>query len=202
MIGLDLLPQRVSVRQKCNRHMRRWAGVWCLILIAVLIPLVLDWLGVEKLSELRAKEIELKTSLVRVDSELAVVKEKVSGVAAEIERAKAFRAKRCWRGLLHQIASSMPTDLWLTSVATDPPAPAGQAGRRTATRTDGNPASIEIDAARRLVIAGWATTNQLPWEFMAGLNKTGLFKDVEMHELGTDKTNDRELVRFQISVTW
>lgn len=188
MTSVNLIPESVLVAQTQRRH----AKSWTLLVLAVAglsaVPLMLDWSRQAHAAELGDESDRLRQELGSTRLQLAATSAEVTRVFLEVERANALRAKRAWSAMFALIASCMPADCWLASVATDPDAPAGGASPRTvvpnpgfnagAPKEGGKREIVTIEAPRRLRMIGYAENDTQPLAFVTNLKESRVFRSV------------------------
>jgi Tfp pilus assembly protein PilN len=159
-----------------------------------------------------------------LNAELSVINERVAmsterhnklsvqigTLRTQIDRANALRSKRPWAALLEGISKSLPDDIWLSILATNPPRPAG--GRKIIalpeSKIDPNDTQkpettiITMEAPRALSLEGYSLTQQSLYEFMSRLKSTGLFIDVGLEKAAEEPVLTGKAVRFKIHCQW
>jgi hypothetical protein len=202
MTSVNLIPESVLVAQTQRRHAKSWT---LLVLAAAglsAVPVVLDWSRRVHAAELHDESDRLQQELGSTRSQLAATSAEATRVFLEVERANALRAKRAWSAMFALIASCMPADCWLASVATDPEAPAGGASPRSVVAVVPNPGVhpppspplarggaegvkdggkreiVTIEAPRRLRMIGYAENDTQPLAFVTNLKESRVFQSV------------------------
>jgi Tfp pilus assembly protein PilN len=188
MTSVNLIPECVLVARTQRRHAKSWT---MLILAAAglsAVPLVLDWSRRTRAAELRDESGRLQQELGSTRLQLAATSAEATRVFLEVERANALRSKRAWSAMFALIASCLPADCWLASVATDPEAPAGGAPPRPVVANPGTSAGapkgggkreiVTIEAPRRLRMIGYAEDDTQPLAFVTNLKESRVFQNV------------------------
>ncbi len=182
MTSVNLIPESVLVAQTQRRHAKSWT---LLVLAAAglsAVPLMLDWSRRAHAAELRDESDRLRQELGSTRLQLRTTSAEATRVFLEVERANALRSKRAWSGMFALIASCMPADCWLASVATDPDAPAGGASPGPVVAqpksTDGKREIVTIEAPRKLKIIGYAENDTQPLAFVTHLKESRVFRSV------------------------
>ena len=212
MISVNLIPESIQLRQARRRRIQRWA-VWSgVATILVAVPLGLEWRHRGEVDELDWQNIRLHQELTRIQAELKAVTAAADDVFLQIERANVLRSKRAWSAMLALIASAMPDQCWLASIATDPSAPsaasvhrravAGGAGARVDSRTREPQQTITIDAPRKLRLAGYAADPGDPLAFVTKLKDTRVFSRVALERSLLEPTGDGSHFRFELVCQW
>lgn len=153
MVAVNLVPSELVVRAAVKRRGRQWAAAVITVAGLAAVPFVLENRQRTQLGRLGAKVTEVEDRLTAVRQKVATAAQAVLESDAELARAGALKTKRSWAGLLERLSACMPAEVWLTSVATDPPQPrAGgrsipPADRRAATAPSPG-ATTSPDAAR------------------------------------------------------
>ncbi|MDO8631965.1 MAG: hypothetical protein Q7R41_15880, partial [Phycisphaerales bacterium] len=153
--------------------------------------LVLDWNRRTHAAELRNEHDRLQQELGATRAQLRTTSAEATRVFLEVERSNALRSKRAWSAMFALIASCMPADCWLASVATDPEAPAGGASPRPAVavvpdpglnagapKEGGKREIVTIEAPRRLRMIGYAENDTQPLAFVTNLKESRVFQSV------------------------
>lgn len=188
MTSVNLIPEGVLVARTQRRHAKCWT---MLILAAAGLsatPLMLDWSRRTHAAELREESDRLQQELGSTRSQLRTTSAEATRVFLEVERANALRSKRAWSAMFALIASCLPADCWLGSIATDPEAPAGGASPRPVVASPGTNAGapkeggkreiVTIEAPRRLRMIGYAENDTQPLAFVTNLKESRVFQSV------------------------
>lgn len=228
MIGINLIaPEELHARLN-RRHMRRWAVISMATGILGTGPVL--WATIEnaRLASLKDQQQSMASQMAQVRRDLLTMKQHAGAIASEMEQASAFRRKRNWSGVMSLIAQCLPPDAWLESVATDPQAPplaagGGAGGRRIGTalapttmpslqlQKTNDPAAgsrqtgpriIEIDAPRRLLIRGQASTFEASQLFASRLSDTRAFSTVTIVRSIKNPSVGSEVYSFDVECEW
>jgi len=207
MIGVNLIPTPILAARAAKRHLKGWCLVIAAALAANAVPLVADVLSAARAAELRHERDGLSQEVTKARQEADATTAEAGELLARLERAKALRSKRAWSAMFALIGACLPDEAWLTSIATDPPAPsgAGQARRSLGKRPqDGGkaPDTITIDAPRKLKIVGYVRDHALLYTFMSSLKGTGIFTAVELIRSGEQRVGDDIAVGFELTCEW
>ncbi len=212
MISINLIPESIQLRQARRRQIQRWA-VWSgAATLLVSVPLGLEWRHRGEADELDRQNIRLHQELSTIQAELKVVTAAADDLFLQIERADVLRSKRAWSAMLALIASAMPDQCWLASIATDPSAPsaasvhrqavAGGAGARVDSRSRKPQQPITIDAPRKLRLTGYAANAGDPLVFVANLKDTRVFSRVALERSFREPTRYGSHFRFELVCQW
>jgi hypothetical protein len=191
MTSVNLIPESVLVAQTQRRHAKSWTLLVLAAAGLTAVPLMLDWSRRTHAAELRDESDRLRQELGSTRLQLRTTSAEATTVFLEVERANALRSKRAWSGMFALIASCMPADCWLASVATDPDAPAGGAPPRPVVAVIPNPGInagapkeggkreiVAIEAPRRLRMIGYAENDTQPLAFVTNLKESHVFRSV------------------------
>lgn len=207
-IEINLLPPEFQQAQARARHVRNW-------LVGLIAPvlLLLVLLGVDGVRGVQADE--LRRTSEDLQSELSARRAEVRGLTAaaavaalQLQRSDALRSKRAWSTLIDLVGQCMPAECWLESLATDPELPASSpaappvTGSAPSGGTPQQPATVTIDAPRKLRIAGYATSAGQPLAFVTNLKQTGTFKSVNLERSVLESELGQARFRFEIICEW
>jgi len=207
MVGINLIPEPVQLAQLRRWRLKRWATAILVSLMALALPLGLDWMQQAEAARLRTEDESLRAQLTAIRSQLRSTSAGADEALLQLGRADALRSKRCWSGMLAMIGRRMPAGCWLTSISTDPAAPEGAAApqRRAASRPatpKAPPEAVVIDAPRKLSLSGYATTASDPHTFVARLKEMGIFTNVELQRVATEPVLNDSYFRFELYCEW
>ena len=215
MIGVNLIPSEVLVRHAVRRRIRRW-GVACALLAgAAMVPVVIEARQQAQVERLKLELMDVEDKVGDLRGQLSTTAQTVLDLDAELARARALRTKRSWSGLLALLSTCQPQEVWLTSVATDPPQPkasrverstfqdkTGGAGPRTAESGPETRAVVVLEAPTRLRLEGFALNHERLYDLMSALKESGSFSVVELVSAGMEPVLQGRAVRFVLSCEW
>jgi len=214
MAEVNLIPEAVLVAQAQRRHAKGWLILVLVIAALNVLPLVLDWSRRAHAAELRDESGRIQRELVSSRSQLRTTSAEATRIFLEVERARALRSKRAWSSMFALIASCMPSDCWLASVATDPETPAGGAApQRPAAQAKvagGERETVTIEAPRKLRIVGYALTDTQPLALVTNLKESLVFENVLLERSlrapdvspGESAKSNAALYQFEIVCEW
>ncbi len=214
MVRVNLLPESIQVSQTRRRHAARWGAAITISAVAAAIPLVAHWSQHHRIDELRVTSEELQANLNAARTELKSVSSQASDLVLRSERAKALREKRSWSAMVALIASCLPKECWLTSLATDPATPATAAPARKlpaaappvpaipASAQAEKPVPVTIDAPRKLRVVGNAGDPTQPLAFVAKLKESRVFREVTLERAHREGDEAASLFRFEVLCEW
>lgn len=206
MISINLIPRNVRLAQALHRRLWRWASLAVVGLLLLGASAGFDFARRGTADELRATNADLQVQVTRAQSNLRTITAELMSARNQLEHATALRTKRAWSGMIALIAGSMPENCWLTSIATDPDKPVliRRKSRKAASKKAGEkePEMVVIDAPRRLKIMGYAKRASEPNEFVDRLNRTGVFRLVELEQSQREPILDGSYYRFQLFCEW
>ena len=210
MTLINLIPAEVHHAAIQRSHLRRWALVVALAGVVAGIPYSLSLARNAQVSKLREEVefVDLQNSKVR--TQLRVATGQAQQLNSALERSRALRAKRAWSGMFALIASSLPADCWLHSVATEPDSPGASVIRTAVVPTPaGAPVAAEtvtIEAPRKLVLLGYSTSDSQPLVFVSNLRDSNAFTNVALQKAmrAPSETNASAAVlhQFEIACGW
>lgn len=206
MVAINLVPQSVLRLRALRRHAQGWA-------VAIAIGLVLvgglsfaEWSRQGQVASLQVQYDSLQVELATQRTKLRVVSSKATQGRVRLKRAEALRAKRAWSAMFSLIEQCMPAGCWLTSVATDPaisPSSGGSNVRvQQASVKGGEIESVEIEAPRRLKIAGFASDAAEPHVFVARLKNSAVFHRVTLERSRMETAPDGSYFSFELLCEW
>ena len=205
MVRINLIPRAVRHAQQQRRHLKGWAAIASLSLTVALICLTLDWFEHARAVELHRQHDDLQVRLSVTGAELKEVAAEGDALFSQITRAKALQSKRAWSSMFTLIASCMPADGWLVSVATDPATPASSQARSRKDEKATEPPTqraITIDAPRKLRIVGYAADAAQPHEIVTRLKESGIFARVSLEQAQREPMLDGSYYRFNMVCEW
>ena len=146
MISVNLIPSEVLIRHAVKRRIWRWAVACVLLAGAALVPVVIEARQQAQVERLKLKFMDMEGQVSGLRGQLSATAQTVLDLDAELARAHALRTKRSWSGLLALLSACLPQEVWLTSVATDPPQPkaSGAPSPRSRVKT-GDPGARDPD---------------------------------------------------------
>jgi Tfp pilus assembly protein PilN len=213
MVAINLIPESTQIAQARRRHAARWAVVVFVAGLACALPWTAHWAQHARIEELKSINDQLQTDLHGARTELKRVSSEAADLLLRIERARALREKRSWSAMMALIASTLPRDCWLTSVATDPPsAAAGATPARKAAPTPAapapggpappKPAAVTVEAPRKLRLVGNASNSTEPLVFVAALKEARVFQEVVLEQATAEGDQKTPLFRFEVRCEW
>jgi len=216
MILINLIPEETQRAQARRRRLARWAVSIAVAALACAIPLIAHWTQHSRVDELRRLSDHLQADLLAARAELKNISAQAQELVLRSERAKALREKRSWSSVLALIASCLPSECWLTSLATDPPVPGAAplsarkpappgASRAAPVRPVGQaekPALTTIDAPRKLRIVGNASESTQPLAFVARLKESHAFREVLLERTNRQGDDPAAAFKFEVLCEW
>ncbi len=205
MVAVNLIPDSVRRAYQRRRHMKRWAVAASASASLLVACLVIDWLERAEAADLYAQNSQLQGQLESVRADLQAVTQEAENVLSRITRAEALKSKRAWSSIFALVSSCMPSDAWLTSLATDPSRPSLRRDHSIAPKPkegDEEPQAIMIDAPRKLRIFGYAVEAGHPHEFVTNLKRTDAFTRVTLARTQREPVFDGSYFRFELVCEW
>ena len=211
MVTLNLLPEDVQTVLARRRRTQQWAAAVTLAATLLAVPLGLDWSRGARAAYLRAESQRLQADVESTRAALRATSSTANELFVQVERAKALRSKRAWSGMLALIASCMPAECWLASLATDPEVPAAGPARRAPNPTPGTPGAaaekkekevVTIEAPRKLRIVGFAPDDAQPLAFVTSLKESRVFRRVALEGSVREPNRDPAVFRFELVCEW
>ncbi|MCK4659278.1 MAG: PilN domain-containing protein [Phycisphaerae bacterium] len=215
MIGVNLIPAELLIARAVRRRIRVWLVVSVVLVGVVLVPIVVEGHRQGQVQRLRLKIAGMETRLHGVRGKVANVAQTVLDTDLELARSEALRTKRCWSGLLGLVADCMPQEVWLTSIATDPPQPGSsshelpRAARRRSARETGKqqdiskPAEVVIlQAPTKIRLEGFALDHGAMMDLITRLKASRAFTAVEQVTSGREPVLQGDAVRFVVTCQW
>jgi Tfp pilus assembly protein PilN len=213
MIGVNLIPADVVLRHATQRRLRVWAVVSLLLGATTAVPIVLERRQQAQIQRLDARVTEADVALRAVRAQTASTAQAVLDLDAELARAAALRTKRSWAGLLTLLSAQLPPQVWLTTLATDPPQPgAGRGPGAPAERPPaGTPAGgnrpaasavTVLEAATAVRLDGYAVNHEGLYDLMSRLKESGAFTEVNLVSAGMEPILQGRAVHFVLTCGW
>jgi Tfp pilus assembly protein PilN len=207
MIGVNLIPVTMQLRQTLRQRLWGWALCNAAVGVAVVLPSALEWFNRAQADELRSRSLEVQEALSTAQAELRAVRDEADGLHLQLQRADALRSKRAWSGLLGLIAKNLPEGSWLTRLATDPASPHGASRGRPARAGPSGPQPdrpevVTIEAPRKLRLVGFASTAGEPLTLVTNLKQTEVFSRVALEQSQLDRAHERAVFRFEVVCEW
>ncbi len=214
MAGINLIPEAVLVSQAQRRHAKGWLILVLMFAALNVLPLALDWSRRAHAVKLRDESARIQREVVSSRSQLRATSAEATRVFLEVERARALRSKRAWSSMFALIASCMPSECWLVSVATDPETPGGGvAPQRPAAppkAAGDEKETVTIEAPRKLRILGYALSDTQPLAMVTNLKESNVFESVLLERAlrapdvapGESAKPDGALYQFEIVCEW
>lgn len=211
MTLINLIPEEVVQAAARRSRLLRWSIVAALAGVLSAIPYALTLSRNASIATLRAEidRIDQETSAVR--TQLRQASARAHDLLSELERSKALRAKRAWSGVFALIASCLPADCWLQSVATDPETPAASSARPApvvlpAGAVAAAKESVTIEAPQKLRLVGYSSSDSQPLVFVANLTDSKAFARVALQKAlrspAGNNPDEMPLFQFEIVCEW
>ncbi len=207
---MNLIPESVLYARERKRRALRWTVAVAASSVLAAAPLMMDWTRSARAAGLREESDRLFQELEVARTKLRAATSESTSTYLEIERANALRSKRSWSGIFALIASCMPDDCWLASVATDPETPLASARPMEApapSTPDAVKKTVAIEAPRKLRLVGFANSDTQPLAFVTRLKESGVFQGVLLErslrapDASSDQA-DQTVYQFEIVCEW
>ncbi len=206
MVMVNLIPENVQLAQARRFRLKRWGMSIALAVGIASVPTGVDWYRQAKASELHSHLDQLRAQLVTIRADGMKLATGADQAGMQLERADALRSKRAWSAVFETVDRCMPDTCWLTSVATNPAAPAA-GGRRSGatsrnTDTTEESATVVIEAPRELKITGKCPTDAEPNQFVTNLKETTVFDNVKLGKNHSKAVLDGIYFEFELTCEW
>ena len=132
MVSVNLIPASVLIRYAVRRRVQNWIIAGVILGAAVTVPVVVEGRQQARVQRLRGEITVLEGKLGELRGQVARTAQGVLDTDAQLARGRALRTKRGWASLLALVGGCVPEEAWLTSIATDPPAPTGSVKQASA----------------------------------------------------------------------
>ncbi len=203
-VYVNLVPAALRMHAARRRRLTRWtlAVASSAALAAVAVGFSLHKQA--QAAALRNEQRGLSAQLSETRAKLTAAADEGRRLKAEVQRADALRAKRCWSGMTGLVAACMPQEVWLTSMATDPHMPSAGAPvpLRLAAANSNSSEPVTMSAPTLMQLHGYALDHERLYEFMAALKQTGVFRSVELLKAGAEPLRQATAIRFQLTCGW
>lgn len=211
MTLINLIPEEIVQAAARRNRLLRWTVIVALAGVLSAIPYSITLSRNASLATMREEidRIDQETSAAR--AQLRQASTRARDLLAELERSKALRSKRAWSSIFALIATSLPADCWLHSVATDPETPGANPSRPNPAASAAGavaPAqqTVTIEAPQKLRLVGYSTSDSQPLEFVANLTESKAFARVALQKAlrapaGSEK-GATSLFQFEIVCEW
>jgi len=210
VIAVNLIPTAELVAWSRRRHLYRWAVALVVAVASGILPFVMGMTRSARISHARGQSVSLNMNLAEKRKQIARVSADIYKVQQEIDSADALRSKRCWSQLIAIISRSMPEDVWLTSLATNPTKPT-ESRRHIRTVMQSLPSAnanvkqqdkTTIDSPTALVLKGYSLSYESVQTYVGRLKATGVFDDVLLQGLEKDRPLGEDAFRFELVCDW
>jgi Tfp pilus assembly protein PilN len=208
VIAINLIPERVVLAKRRRRRLRAWSCILLLSAAVCAVPVSVEAARNRRVRSLRADRTQLLKDIEKSRAELNRIRLDVQDLKAEAARADALRTKRPWATLLAMLSDTLPKEMWLVSVATDPATPPRGDVDRTAETPptppdeDAEAEVVMLEAPRKLTLDGYAVDYLSLLRFMSDLNTCKAFQTVSLTRAVDEPTFDATAVRFKILCEW
>ena len=210
MIGVNLIDAGVLAARCRKRHLAGWGLALLATGVLAAFPVGIELSRHQKVQALNDRKITLATSIETTRGELNQIAIEILSLESQTARADALRAKRSWSRMLTMFSQTMPEEVWLVSIATNPVAPTrGNKDMRPPPIKNQNngekPQTLRVvtmDAPRALTFEGYAVAHRDLYEFMSTLKQTDLFSDVDLTKAVEEPVYNAHAVRFKIECKW
>jgi Tfp pilus assembly protein PilN len=203
MVSVNLLPV-ATVRKQTARQRAR---LWLLLVLAVAggsaIPIATRLTGRVQAAMLQGRCENIYRERSATQDSLKRVVAQTQRLEHHLARSETLRTKRSWCSLLGHVGGSMPGEVWLTTIETDPPTPRGTGrvasvfGRKAAEEN-----SVRLQAPTHIVLQGYAVDHKDLYAFMSQLKQGGAFDDVDLVRSGREPVLDGHAVQFELRCGW
>lgn len=209
MIRINLIAESELLARQRARRFRRWTVVVIVAAVTAAFPVGVELSHQQKLLALQAERRDVAEKITSTTTALNAAILEVAQLKSHIARADALRSKRSWSRLLALISRAVPDDMWLISLATDPPAPRSGHRSRSAKKSAASksaestePKVVIIEAPRALVLEGYTLQHHALYEFMSRLKGTKVFNDVELTTATEEPVFASKAIRFKLLCRW
>ena len=214
MIGINLIDERVLLARRRRRRLQLWGSVLALTSLLCAFPIGVEFSRERQVRTLIRERAEIGSRIERTRSEIATVGAENRTLKSQIARSDALQTKRSWARLFAMLSGTMPDDMWLLSIATDPAVPdrsdvdLTKIGGRTKPVANQTPEDeletqvVTLIAPRSLVFEGHSLEHRSLYEFMSQLKHTGSFSDVSLIKASEEPVLGGRAVRFDIRCRW
>lgn len=208
MTGVNLMPAARVLMRRRRRRIRRWAMVIAAGGVLGAIPMALELSRHQQVQSLKGERDRTAAKIEQVRGNLNTLGIDARQLESEIARAEALRTKRSWARLIGVIAGALPEEVWLTSIATDPPtARRGTLDKRTkadrpASDQRVEPTAVVLEAPQSITIDGYAIEQKHIWEFVSRLSAAGALGSVRLQKSMVEPLMESTAVHFEIVCDW
>jgi hypothetical protein len=183
---INLIPAEVHRAAVRRSRLLCWAAIVALSGVLAAIPYSLSIVRENRFSKLREEVDSIDVQATNARNQLRLATGLAQQLYTDLERSRALRSKRAWSGMFALIASCLPPDCWLHSVATDPESPGASAGRPTVVLASSGPRAaaepVIIEAPRKLLLVGYSTSDSQPLVFVSNLRESNVFTQVALQK--------------------
>lgn len=206
MIGINLIPEEVQLKQARRMRFVRWGTVLAIGLSVLGVVLGVDVKRHARATELQWEEERTQAQLVQARKHLRELTNELLRIENQVEHARALRSKRAWSGMVALVARCLPDKCWLTTLSTDPAQPAQSVPtverRQEAQEPGAAPEIVVIDAPRRLKLTGFAKEPSAPNTLVQNLQREGVFASVDLTNSHVEPVLDGTYYRFDVVCEW
>lgn len=209
MIAINLIDDSLLAARRRVRRMRQWTIVIATGLVIAAFPVGVEISRQQELVALREEQINSDNRIRSTKAKFEETKLEVAQLNVHIDRADALRSKRSWSRLLDLISRNLPDEMWMVSVATDPPVPPSgvrdrtlPASSRSRGSNQGIPQVVSFEAPRALILEGYSLQHGSLYEFMADLKSTNVFNEVELTRATEESVFASTAIKFKLTCRW
>lgn len=208
MIGINLIPESVLLARRRRRRLRVWAITLFSTAAVGAFPIGLEFSRYRQVQSLESQRRRIETDIESTRADLNQVGVEIGTLRSQMARADTLRTKRPWSRLLGMFSRTLPEEVWLLSIATDPAAPArgdrDLTPKPSASKNDQQqgPKMVTLEAPRTLALEGFALEYRNLYEFMARIKLAEAFADVTLTRATEEPVFDAHAVRFKILCRW
>ena len=123
MIGVNLIDAGVLAARRRKRHLVGWGLALLTTGVVAAFPVGIELSRHQKVQALNDRKMMLAGSIDTTRGELNRIAIEILSLESQTARADALRTKRSWSHMLAMFSQTMPEELWLVSIATNPVAP-------------------------------------------------------------------------------
>ena len=207
MIGINLIPESVVLARRRRRRLRVWTLILLTTVAVTALPVGVEMTRQHQVQTLKGERRQVEATIVSTREALNRTGSEIRTLEAQMARSDALRAKRPWSRLLGILSRSMPHEMWLVSLATDPATP--PRGDRDLTPKKSSekkgvhePTVVTLEAPRALALEGYALEYPNLYEFMSRIERARVFREVALIRATDEPVFDANAVRFKILCRW
>ncbi|MCG3136670.1 MAG: hypothetical protein HJJLKODD_00505 [Phycisphaerae bacterium] len=214
MPSVNLIPMNLRLQRLQRKRRRIWTIAvvvsWVLAIAAVGNEIHSRYTLAQSREKYNNELAKLKDAERKRDESFARLKE----LDQEIARAQRLQYKRQWTAMFNELSKSLPENVWLVSIYTEPIRPNISALRTQKIGTDVNGTALDDaiqvsykgligrNGPRQIILEGQTLVFEEIYTLIGNLNRLRIFDGAEMLSSKNETMDDLSLTRFVVACEW